>query len=43
MIFVAQATGAVESTDCIFADGLDTTSATSVLDITSNNLIFRLQ
>ena len=40
---VAQSAGAVEYTDCTFGEVQDTSAATSVLDMTLNNLIVRFQ
>ena len=43
-INVAQSAGAVEYTDCFSADGEDLPPpATSVLDVTQNNLMVRFQ
>ena len=40
---VAQAAGAVEYTDCFSAEGLPSDSEKSVLDMTLDNLMVRLQ
>ena len=39
----AQLAGAVEYTDCIFAEGRDPPLLLSVLDMTLNNLMVRFQ